>query len=372
MRGFASLLMLCLFGACSDAPEEAARERTKRTRQLAEQGDPRAQFQLAQMYRTGDGLEKDLSQAVAWYRKAAEQGLPIAQHNLAVALDHGQGIAENKAGAAKWYRRAAAQGQVSSQYILARLLLLGQGGERDPAEAAHWFRRAAQTGHRDSIYHLGLMNRDGLGMPRNLVLSGKWLILAAKLGKLEAQGAYHTIASDLTPQQRQVAERLANEEQALLNRAAPVPMAQLAPRAGRLVHRGTGQPYTGRALLHHPNGTRAREIELQAGLPHGWETIWFPDSRPASHTRFKNGQRDGLVEEWYRNGQLRLRGTNHAHRLLWATSFSADGNATGQVLEGNGTLVIHHLNGTRASEHLFVEGNRTITRRWDAQGKPLD
>ncbi|HIF76142.1 MAG TPA: sel1 repeat family protein, partial [Sulfitobacter sp.] len=224
MRGFASLLMLCLFGACSDAPEEAARERTKRTRQLAEQGDPRAQFQLAQMYRTGDGLEQDLSQAVTWYSKAAEQGLPIAQHNLAVALDHGQGIAENKAESAKWYRRAAAQGQVSSQYSLARLLLLGQGGERDPAEAAHWFRRAAQTGHRDSIYHLGLMNRDGLGMPRNLVLSGKWLILAAKLGKLEAQGAYHTIASDLTPQQRQVAERLANDEQALLNRPAPVPM----------------------------------------------------------------------------------------------------------------------------------------------------
>jgi len=83
----------------------------------------------------------------------------------------------------------------------------------------------------------------------------------------------------------------------------------------------------------------------------------------AGRTRFKNGLRDGIVEEWYLNGQLRLQGTNQAHRLMLATSFSMD---------GNGTLIIHHLNGQRAEEHIFVEGKRNTSRRWDAMGRLLN
>ena len=58
--------------------------------------------------------------------------------------------------------------------------------------------------------------------------------------------------------------------------------------------------------------------------------------------------------------------------LMQATSFSVDGNSTGQVEDGNGTLIIHHLNGQRAEEHIFVEGKTATTRRWDAKGKPIN
>lgn len=51
---------------------------------LAEQGDADGQFALGVMYRHGEGVSKDMAQAVTWYRKAAEQGHASAQFNLGV------------------------------------------------------------------------------------------------------------------------------------------------------------------------------------------------------------------------------------------------------------------------------------------------
>jgi TPR repeat protein len=49
----------------------------------AEQGDADAQFRLGEMYRNGQGVEKDLKSASEWLRKAASQGNENARRNLA-------------------------------------------------------------------------------------------------------------------------------------------------------------------------------------------------------------------------------------------------------------------------------------------------
>jgi TPR repeat protein len=43
-------------------------------RKAAEQGDARAQYNLGQMHREGQGVPQDYAEAVKWYRKAVEQG----------------------------------------------------------------------------------------------------------------------------------------------------------------------------------------------------------------------------------------------------------------------------------------------------------
>ncbi len=53
---------------------------------LAELGDAKAQYNLGQMYRKGQGVSQDDKQAVKWYRKAAEQGFAAAQGNLGVIM----------------------------------------------------------------------------------------------------------------------------------------------------------------------------------------------------------------------------------------------------------------------------------------------
>jgi TPR repeat protein len=49
---------------------------------LAGQGDANAQFYLGFMYSKGQGVEKNLTEAMKWYRKAAEQGNENALNNL--------------------------------------------------------------------------------------------------------------------------------------------------------------------------------------------------------------------------------------------------------------------------------------------------
>jgi TPR repeat protein len=55
-------------------------------RPLAEQGDARAQWSLGLMYHYGDGVTKDLKEAVRWYRKAAEGNIRSCQTNANQSL----------------------------------------------------------------------------------------------------------------------------------------------------------------------------------------------------------------------------------------------------------------------------------------------
>lgn len=51
-------------------------------KKVAEQGDAEAQFNLGKCYYHGDGVNRDLKEAVYWFRKAAEQGHVKAQEAL--------------------------------------------------------------------------------------------------------------------------------------------------------------------------------------------------------------------------------------------------------------------------------------------------
>lgn len=49
---------------------------------LAEQGDANAQYNLAELYKKGQGVPQDRVQASIWYRLSAEQGHPFAIFQL--------------------------------------------------------------------------------------------------------------------------------------------------------------------------------------------------------------------------------------------------------------------------------------------------
>lgn len=49
---------------------------------MAEQGNAEAQYNLGICYHEGEGVAKDVFEAVKWFRKAAEQGYPTAQSAL--------------------------------------------------------------------------------------------------------------------------------------------------------------------------------------------------------------------------------------------------------------------------------------------------
>ena len=82
MKKFLMLAMIvgAIFSlAAGDTPTLA---QISNWRKQAESGDAVAQNKLGLCYANGDGVPKDLSEAVRWYRKAAEQGHAPAQSAL--------------------------------------------------------------------------------------------------------------------------------------------------------------------------------------------------------------------------------------------------------------------------------------------------
>jgi len=69
-----------------------------------------AQAFLGAMYASGEGVRRDLRQALYWQEKAGAKGHVRAQYNLGVMYSRGMGTSQNLAAAAKWFQAAADQG----------------------------------------------------------------------------------------------------------------------------------------------------------------------------------------------------------------------------------------------------------------------
>ena len=76
---------------------------------LAAKGDAKAQTSLAHKYALGKGVEKDMNEAVRWYRVAGDQGEPEAQFNLGYMYYNGEGVERDYTKAVEWFRKSAAQ-----------------------------------------------------------------------------------------------------------------------------------------------------------------------------------------------------------------------------------------------------------------------
>lgn len=115
--------------------------------QLAANNDnAMAQYFLAQMYRKGEGVDKDLTQAEHWYRKAATQGNKLAQYNLGWMYDIGAGVRQSTAETLKWYGLAAAQGDQYAPFNIGTIYYRGEGVEKDFIKTYYWFDIAMTNG----------------------------------------------------------------------------------------------------------------------------------------------------------------------------------------------------------------------------------
>ena len=133
----------------------------RETKQLADQGIADAQHNLGVMYYRGEEVERDLEQAVKWYRRAAEQGHARARINLAIMYLSGEGVKLDYGQAARWMTLAAEQGYADAQYGLANMYYLGLGVDKDPVKATEYYKMAARQGHQAARAAMKRL-RDGL------------------------------------------------------------------------------------------------------------------------------------------------------------------------------------------------------------------
>jgi len=133
-----------------------------------------------------DGLEavkrQDYTKAYTEFRALAETGDPEAQFNLAILYKKGNGAMQNKSKAAQWFRKAADHGLADAQYHLARMYDLGDGIEQNFDYAAVWYKKSAKQGNPLAQINLGVLYANGEGVKQDLVLAYVWLNLAASQG----------------------------------------------------------------------------------------------------------------------------------------------------------------------------------------------
>ncbi|HYD73961.1 MAG TPA: AAA family ATPase [Candidatus Binatia bacterium] len=125
---------------------DAAHEAVARLRRLADAGFPMAQYRLAKLYESGEGVGADLVQARQWTERAANAGNRQAIHDLGVYYARGEGAPRDEAAAFRLFQQAAELDYADSQFNLGVLYEQGRGVEANPGEALFWYMLAARQG----------------------------------------------------------------------------------------------------------------------------------------------------------------------------------------------------------------------------------
>ncbi len=105
---------------------------------------------LGQMYRDGNGIERDLRRCVEHLERAAENGNNKAMYLLGDIYFDGRYTEKNPEEAFKWYLMSASIGNARSQYQVAMMLSSGIGVDKDEDAAKQWFARYSSSMVNDS------------------------------------------------------------------------------------------------------------------------------------------------------------------------------------------------------------------------------
>jgi len=162
---------------------------------------------LGQMYELGEGVRKNLDQAIEYYQLAANAGHLDAQTNLGYIYQHGSEddqhfVPVDLEAAAAWYTEAAEKGCAKAQNNLGYLFFTGAIGSltsnsnnsSDPSSppkpdypsAFAWFQRASDQGFCLAQHNLAICYESGRGVGRNEALAIRWYSEAAKQGHAPA------------------------------------------------------------------------------------------------------------------------------------------------------------------------------------------
>lgn len=146
---------------------------------LAENGDIFAQWEVADMYKFGLGIEENEEEEVRWLKESASKGFWKAQCDLGYYYRIGQDKSQE---AFTWYIKAAELGVTEAQLAVAELLDIDGDLKKDYTEANRWYRKAADQGDVYAMYHLAINYRLGKGCNVDYKEAFKWYQKAADQG----------------------------------------------------------------------------------------------------------------------------------------------------------------------------------------------
>ena len=148
----------------------------------------------ANSYYSGEGVMRNVKEAIKWYEKAANIGHVDSMITLGNFYYMGQDILRDYKKAFKWYTKAVNLGSATAMNYIGNMYYEGKGVNKNLEKAMLFYERAACKGHYTAMFNMGYIyyeqHMKGWDLPFEKYLE------AAKTGDLEAMGhvaySYHT------------------------------------------------------------------------------------------------------------------------------------------------------------------------------------
>ena len=150
----------------------------------------------------------DYETALREFTVAAEEGLVVAQFNLAILYFSGRGVERNFDEAFRWTSAAADQGHTQAQFNLGALYYQGQGTRRDRETALEWYIKAGNADYAPAQYNIGEMYFRGDGISKDLVRAHAWISRAIENDHETAAELLEDIESGMSEAQLSEARRM--------------------------------------------------------------------------------------------------------------------------------------------------------------------
>lgn len=178
-------------------------------RKAADAGHSKAQVLLGNMYVFGEGVNKDYSEGAKLLHKAAEKNEPAAFFLLGYIYSEGLGVSKDFNESVKWHRKAAVINIAASQCELGKAYALGRGVPKNYVEAVKLFTASALQGFKQAQGKLGAMYAQGQGVDKNDIKALAWLTLGAVANDDLSVKLRDLIEKDMKPEQVAQAQQLA-------------------------------------------------------------------------------------------------------------------------------------------------------------------
>ena len=133
--------------------------------------DNRAMLVIGIMYANGDGVEKNQTISLEWFKKAAVAGNIHSFSKLGNIYASRKNFKE----AFKWFEKAANKDDAKAAYNLGYFYTGGLGVKMDLKQSLKWYKKAATLGNIDAQLNLGFMYIGGHGTKVDYKKAAYWI-----------------------------------------------------------------------------------------------------------------------------------------------------------------------------------------------------
>lgn len=156
-------------------------------KQAAELGNSESQYNLANCYQAGIGVEQNSVTAVEWYSKSAEQGWNDSIYAMMMAYGNGSGVKQDFNKAFMYALKCAENEDGTCMYNVIMCYNEGRGIAKDTDEMLKWSFRLGKFENPENLQKSGYitftrlliayMYRDGINVEQDYYKSYQWFLI---------------------------------------------------------------------------------------------------------------------------------------------------------------------------------------------------